>query len=122
MARARPLEEAGALLGRLESASSRVLLHLRRVETLRAEPLASSPSVDCVCGCGCGRVRGLLAHASLGLGVIEMGGVYIYIYKYIYRVICPRTFLGGTMAMASFGGMEMWWGRVSFSLLTLLRN
>ena len=32
------------------------------------------------------------------------------------------TFLGGTMAMASLGGMEMWCGRLSLSLLMLLRN
>lgn len=33
-----------------------------------------------------------------------------------------RTFFGGTMAMASLGGMEMWCGRLSFSPFIDLRN
>jgi hypothetical protein len=33
-----------------------------------------------------------------------------------------RTFFGGTMAIASLGGIEMWCGRLSFSLFILLRN
>lgn len=32
------------------------------------------------------------------------------------------TFLGGTMAMASLGGMEMWCGRLSFSPFMERRN
>lgn len=33
-----------------------------------------------------------------------------------------RTFLGGTMAVASLGGMEMWCGLESFSPFMDLRN
>lgn len=71
-----------------------------------------------MCACaGRQAVGGRRAAGELGLGL----GL-VWAACEVWNTGAGLTFFGGTMAMASFGGMEMWCGRESLSPFTDLRT